>query len=250
MHSHKISYEILGNDMQVVEVELNPKESLIAKAGAMTWIEDNVCFETRFGDGSRPYSGFLKKITEAIKRVLTGESLFMTHFINQGQAKRKIAFASPTPGKIIALDLAKIGGELTCQKYSFLCATLGTQIGIALKKRISVGVFGGEGFILQKIKGDGLAFIQAGGTVVEKKLAGNTLKVDTGCIVAFTAGIEYRIERVKGLTSILLGGEGLFMATLKGHGKVYLQSMPFSRLANRILKEASYNIWKRRRQSS
>lgn len=238
MKSHEIDYQIHGDDMQVVEVELDPGETVIAEAGAMNWMEDGITFEARMGDGSHPQSGFFDKLLSAGKRALTGESIFMTHFTNNGGGKRKVAFAAPYPGKIIPLDMSKSGGEILCQKNSFLCAALGTQVNIAFTKRFGAGLFGGEGFILQRLTGDGKVFIHAGGTVVEKQLTGETLRVDTGCIVGFTPGISYDIERAGGLKSMFFGGEGLFLATLQGHGTVYLQTLPFSRLADRILQMA------------
>ena len=238
MHCQEIDYEIIGETMQMVEVELDPGETVIAEAGAMNYMEDGITFETKMGDGSNPDSGFLGKLWEAGKRVVTGESLFMTHFVNESNQKRRAAFASPYPGKIIALDMAKIGEEITCQKDAFLCAALGTNLDIAFNKKLGAGFFGGEGFILQKINGDGMAFMHASGTLIERELAGETLRLDTGCLVAFTPGISYDIEMVSGLKSMFFGGEGLFLATLKGHGKVWIQSLPFSRLADRILAHA------------
>ena len=238
MKCHEVDYEIIGADLQLVEVELDPGETVIAEAGAMSYMEDGIAFETKMGDGSDPEQGFLGKVFSAGKRMLTGESLFTTHFTNRGAGKRRVAFAAPFPGRIIALDMGKIGGELVCQKDSFLCAALGTRLTIAFNKRLGAGFFGGEGFILQKLEGDGMAFVHAGGTVIEKELKGETLRVDTGCIVAFTPGIEYDIQRAGNLKSMVFGGEGLFLATLKGTGKVWLQSLPFSRLAERVLAHA------------
>ena len=235
MRSHEIDYEILGDDMQVVEVELDPQETVIAEAGAMNWMEEGITYEAKMGDGSTPQEGFWGKVAGAAKRVVSGESLFITHFTHNGAGKKRVAFAAPYPGKIIPLDLAEIGGQIFCQKNAFLCAALGTKLDIAFTKRLGTGFFGGEGFILQKIQGDGMAFLHAGGTIVEKKLNGETLRVDTGCIVAFTSGIDYAIEMAGSLKSAFFGGEGLFMATLKGTGTVYLQSLQFSRLADRIL---------------
>ncbi|MFH2092047.1 MAG: TIGR00266 family protein [Pseudomonadota bacterium] len=238
MKCHEVDYEIFGNDMQTVEVELDQGETIIAEAGAMNWMEDGISFEAKMGDGSQPDQGFLGKLFEAGKRAITGESLFMTHFTNQSTGKKRTAFSAPYPGKIIAVDMAKIGGELICQKDAFLCAALGTQVSIAFSKKLGAGFFGGEGFILQRLIGDGMAFIHAGGTIVEKQLQGQTLRVDTGCIVGFTPGIEYDIQRAGNLKSMFLGGEGLFLATLSGTGTVYLQSLPFSRLADRIIQHA------------
>ncbi len=235
---HEVDYEILGDDMQIVEVELDPGETVVAEAGGMNYMEDGITFESRMGDGSRADEGMLGTLLNMGKRVLTGESLFLTHFTNSGRGKKKVAFAAPYPGKIIPYDLSVAGGELFCQKDAFLAAALGTEIGIAFTKRLGTGFFGGEGFILQRLRGDGLAFIHAGGTVVEKRLTGDTLRVDTGCLVAFTRGIDYNIERAGSLKSMFFGGEGLFLATLKGTGTVFLQSLPFSRMADRILAHA------------
>ena len=238
MQCHEVEYEIFGSDLQLVEVILDPGESVIAEAGSMNYMEEGIQFEARRGDGSQPSEGFLGKIFKAGKRDLSGESLFMTHFTNAAQREQRVAFAAPYPGKIIAIDMNKVGGSITCQKDSFLCAALGTEVTMAFTKRLGTGFFGGEGFILQKLSGDGMAFVHAGGTVIKKKLAGETLRVDTGCIVAFTGNIDYSIERAGNLKSMVLGGEGLFLATLKGHGTVLLQSLPFSRLAERVLAHA------------
>ena len=238
MQSHEIDFEILGDDMQIVEIELDPGETVVAEAGAMNYMEDGITFEAKMGDGSDPDQGMMTKLLRAAGRKLTGESIFMTHFTNQGSGKRCVAFAAPYPGKIVALDMSKIGGTLICQKDAFLCAALGTKISIEFQKRLGAGFFGGEGFILQRLSGDGKVFIQAGGTVIKKKLDGETLRVDTGCIVAFTEGIDYDIERAGNLKSMFFGGEGLFLATLSGHGQVLLQSLPFSRLSDRILQHA------------
>lgn len=238
MNSHEIDYEIFGNDMQIVEVELDPGEVVIAEAGAMNYMEDGIVFETKMGDGSTPSSGMLGSILNAGKRVLTGESIFMTHFSNGGGGKKRVAFAAPYPGKILPMDLALSGGELICQKDAFLCAAFGTNLDIAFNRRLGAGFFGGEGFILQRLRGDGKAFIHVGGTVIKKELNNETLRVDTGCLAAFTPGIDYDIERAGGLKSMIFGGEGLFLATLKGTGTVYLQSLPFSRLAERVMRAA------------
>ena len=238
MQCHEVDYEILGDDMQIVEVELDPDETVVAEAGVMNYMHDGISFEAKMGDGSNPSEGLMGKLLGAGKRVLTGESIFLTHFTNRGAGKRRVAFAAPYPGKIIAVDMAKHGGALLCQKDAFLCAALGTRISIALAKRLGAGFFGGEGFILQKIEGDGMAFVHAGGTVTEIDLNGETLHVDTGCIVAFTTGVDYSIERAGNLKSMFFGGEGLFLATLRGTGKVYLQSLPFSRMCDRILAHA------------
>jgi len=233
-----VDYKIIGHDMQMVEVELDPGETVIAEAGAMTYMEEGISFEAKMGDGSAAESGLFGKLLNAGKRAITGESLFMTHFTHNGSGKSHVAFAAPYPGSIIPLDLSTIGGELLCQKDAFLCAALGTKLDIAFTKRMGVGFFGGEGFILQKMNGDGMVFIHAGGTVIEKELHGETLRVDTGCLVAFQPSIDYDIERAGNLKSMVFGGEGLFMATLKGTGKVWLQSLPFSRMADRILANA------------
>ncbi|MBT3909462.1 MAG: TIGR00266 family protein [Rhodospirillaceae bacterium] len=232
---HEVEYKLIGDDIQVVEVILDPGETVIAEAGAMNYMEDGISFEAKMGDGSDPDAGVFGKLLEVGKRAITGESIFMTHFTHHGNGKSRVAFAAPYPGKIMAIDMSSIGGELICQKDAFLCAALGTKVDIAFNKRLGAGFFGGEGFILQRLSGDGMAFVHAGGTIIEKQLNGETLRVDTGCIAAFTSGIEYDIERAGGLKSMFFGGEGLFLATLKGTGTVYLQSLPFSRLADRVL---------------
>jgi len=239
MKCHEVDYKIYGDDMQMVEIELDPGEVIIAEAGSMNWMEQGIDFEARMGDGSKPDTGFFGKLMDAGKRVLTGESIFMTHFTNHDRsAKSRVTFAAPYPGKIVPLDLNNLGGELLCQKDAFLCAAYGTEVGIAFQKRLGAGLFGGEGFILQRLRGDGLAFIHAGGTIIEKELKGETLRIDTGCIAAFSPSLSYDIERSGGLKSMVFGGEGMFLATLSGHGKVWLQSLPFSRLAGRILAAA------------
>ncbi len=238
MRSHEIDYEILGDDMQIVEVELDPGETVIAEAGALNYMDDGISFEARMGDGSKPGAGLMDSLLSIGKRVLTGESIFLTHFTNAGQGKKRAAFAAPYPGRIIPLDLAQHGGSFVCQKDAFLCAALGTSLSITLQRRLGTGFFGGEGFILEKLEGDGMAFAHAGGTVVRKDLDGETLRVDTGCLVGFTKGIDYDIQRAGNLKSMIFGGEGLFLVTLRGHGTVYLQSLPFSRLADRIIASA------------
>lgn len=238
MRCHEVDYEIIGHEMQMVEVELDPQETVIAEAGAMNYMDDGIEFEAKMGDGSQPDQGFMGKLFSAGKRVISGESLFMTHFTNHGAGKKRVAFAAPFPGTIIPVNMATIGEELFCQKDSFLCAALGTNIDIAFQRRLGAGFFGGEGFILERLRGDGMAFIHAGGCVVEKKLQGETIRVDTGCLAAFTANIDYDIKMIKGLKSMFFGGEGLFFATLSGHGSVWLQSLPFSRLADRIFENA------------
>ena len=231
----EIDYEITGDDMQFVEVELDPGEMVIAEAGAMMYMTAGVSMESKFGDPSKEDDGLLGKVFAAGKRMLTGESLFMTTFTGQGPGKQRAAFAAPYPGKIIPMDLAQLGGELLCQKNSFLCAARGVSIGVAFTKRIGAGLFGGEGFILQRLTGDGIAFVHAGGTLCHRQLKpGETLKVDTGCIVAFEPTIEYDIKFVGGIKNTLFGGEGLFFAVLTGPGTVWLQSLPFARLADRI----------------
>ncbi|MCG9126159.1 TIGR00266 family protein [Candidatus Poribacteria bacterium] len=235
MQSHEVDYEIFGNDMQVVEVELDRGETIIAEAGAMNWMEDSISYEAKMGDGTNPDGGLMGKFLSAGKRALTGESVFLTHFTNSSSNKRRVAFAAPYPGHIMPIDLSATGGELLCQKDAFLCAAFGTQLDIAFSKRLGAGFFGGEGFILQRLQGDGMAFIHAGGSVVKKELSNELLRVDTGCLVAFSSGIEYNIEMTKGLKSMFFGGEGLFLATLQGTGTVYLQSLPFSKLADRII---------------
>jgi uncharacterized protein (TIGR00266 family) len=235
MRSHEVDYEIFGNDMQVVEVELDMGETIIAEAGAMNWMEEDITYEAKMGDGSGGDEGLMGKLFSAGKRAISGESLFLTHFTNTGSNKRRVAFAAPYPGHIIPIDLTQMDGELLCQKDAFLCAALGTELSIAFSRKLGAGFFGGEGFILQRLRGDGMAFVHAGGSVIKKELANETLRIDTGCLVAFTSGINYDIEMVKGLKSMFFGGEGLFLATLSGTGTVYLQSLPFSKLADRII---------------
>ena len=238
MKCHEIDYEIIGESMQMVEVELDPQEAVIAEAGAMNYMEDDIEFETKMGDGSNVDQGFMGKLFSAGKRMITGESLFMTHFTNHGNGKRRLTFASPYPGTIVPLDMQKLGGEVICQKDSFLCAAMGTKVDIAFNKRLGSGFFGGEGFIMERLVGDGMAFVHAGGTVVEKELNGETLRLDTGCLVAIAGDIDYDIQMVKGFRSMFFGGEGLFLTTLRGHGKVWIQSLPFSRLAERVIQHA------------
>ncbi|MEM0970133.1 MAG: TIGR00266 family protein [Verrucomicrobiota bacterium] len=238
VHCHEIDYEIFGDDLQLVEVELDPGETVIAEAGAMNYLEEGITFETKMGDGSTPNEGVLSKLLNVGKRVLTGESIFMTHFTHQGSGKSRAAFAAPYPGKIVPINMAEVGNDVLCQKDAFLCAALGTKLNIAFQKRLGAGIFGGEGFILQQVSGDGMVFLHAGGTIIKRELQGETLRVDTGCIVAFDQGISYDIERAGNLKSMIFGGEGLFLATLKGHGTVWLQSLPFSRLADRIFRAA------------
>ena len=238
MNSHEIDYKIYGDDMQIVSIELDPQETVIAEAGSMNWMDTDIKFEAKMGDGSQPDKGIFGKLLDVGKRVLTGESIFLTHFTNEGQGKKEVSFAAPYPGSIIPLDLTSVNGEILCQKDAFLCAAKGTEVSIAFNKRLGAGFFGGEGFILQKLKGDGMAFLHAGGTIVEKELNNASLLIDTGCIVAFTQGLEYDIQRAGNLKSMFFGGEGLFLAKIQGTGKVYLQSLPFSRLADRIIQHA------------
>jgi uncharacterized protein (TIGR00266 family) len=236
---HEIDYKVMGDDLQFVEIELDPGEAALAEAGGMMYMDDGIEMETIFGDGSAPSGGFLSSLVGAGKRLLTGESLFMTVFLNKGSGKRRVAFGAPYPGKIVPTHLADIGGELIAQKDSFLCAAKGVSVGIAFNKRIGAGLFGGEGFIMQRLQGDGWAFLHAGGTVVERVLTpGETLRVDTGCIVAFQPSVQFDVKFVGGVKSALFGGEGLFFATLTGPGRTWLQSLPFSRLADRIIAAA------------
>lgn len=232
MPSHTLDYEILGASAQSVEIILDPGETVIAEAGVMNYMTEGVRFETRMGDGAA--TGVLGKLWSAGKRMLTGESLFMTHFSNAGKTPARVAFAAPYPGTVVPIQLAEAGGSLICQKDAFLCAAYGTAVGISFNKRLGAGFFGGEGFILQKLEGDGLAFVHAGGTVIRKELNDETLRLDTGCLVAFTRGIDYDIALAGGLKSMLFGGEGILLATLKGTGTVWVQSLPFSRLAERV----------------
>jgi uncharacterized protein (TIGR00266 family) len=237
--SHEIDFKILGSEMQFVEVELDPGESAVAEAGSMMYMTPGIQMETVFGDGSQQKSGVMGALLGAGKRLITGESLFMTVFTNQGSGKQQVAFAAPYPGKILAMDLKQMGGTLICQKDSFLCAAKGVSIGIAFQRKIGVGLFGGEGFIMQKLEGDGLTFCHAGGTVHPVDLAaGQTLRVDTGCLVALQPTVAYDIQFVGKIKTALFGGEGLFFAALTGPGRVWLQSLPFSRMADRIYKAA------------
>ncbi len=232
---HEVDYEIFGSEMQFVAVELDPQEAVVAEAGGMMFMDDGIEMETIFGDGSQQNSGFLGSLLGAGKRLLTGESLFMTVFHNRGAGKRKVAFGAPYPGKIIPIHLKDIGGEVICQKDAFLCAAKGVSVGIALQRKIGTGLFGGEGFIMQRLQGDGWAFIHAGGTLVQRDLRpGETLRVDTGCVVAFQPFVNFDIQFVGKIKTALFGGEGLFFATLRGPGRIWLQSLPFSRLADRI----------------
>ncbi len=240
MRSHEIDYQINGDDLQFVEVFLDPQESAIAEAGAMIFMDEGITFEARLGDGSEPEKkgGFLRKAASAAGRALSGESLFMTHFTNSGWGRAKVAFGASVPGKIIPLDLAEIGRPVICQRDAFLCAALGTRVAMHFNRRFGSGLFGGEGFILQRLEGDGIAFVNAGGMVVERRLAGETIRLDTGCLVAFEEGMEYSIERAGSLKTMAFGGEGIFLATISGVGRVWVQSLPFSRLADPIIREA------------
>jgi uncharacterized protein (TIGR00266 family) len=252
MRAHEIDYHIFGEEMQYVEIELDPQEIVIAEAGSFMMMENNIQMETIFGDGSeQQQSGIFGKLLNAGKRVLTGESLFMTAFLNSGITKSKVSFASPYPGKILPIDLTQFQGKFICQKSSFLCAAKGVSVGIEFSKKLGRGLFGGEGFIMQKIEGDGMAFVHSGGTMAKKELApGQVLKVDTGCIIGFTKDVDYDIEFIGGIKNSLFGGEGLFYATLKGPGTVYIQSLPFSRLADRIIASAPKSGGKSRDEGS
>jgi uncharacterized protein (TIGR00266 family) len=247
---HEVDYKVLGDDLQLVEIALDPGEAVVAEAGAMMYLEDGIQMTTIFGDGSQR-GDFMDKLVGAGKRLLTGESLFMTVFQNQAPSVKKAAFAAPYPGKIQAMHLAELGGELIAQKDSFLVAAKGVTIGIAFQKRFGAGLFGGEGFIMQRLQGDGWAFVHAGGTLLERDLAaGETLRVDTGCLVAIQPTVTYDIQFVGGLKSALFGGEGLFFATLRGPGRIWLQSLPFSRLAGRIYAAAPQSGGRRREEGS
>jgi uncharacterized protein (TIGR00266 family) len=241
--NHEIDFKIYGEELQFVEIELDPGETAIAESGAMMMMDDGIQMETIFGDGSQQQdNSLLGKLFSAGKRVLIGESLFMTAFTNEGQGKKKISFAAPYTGKIITLDLQQLGGTIIAQKDAFLCAAKGVSIGIHFQKKLGTGLFGGEGFIMEKIKGDGLAFLHAGGCILERVLQpGEVLKIDTGCIVAYTPDVDFDIQFVGGIKNTLFGGEGLFFATLRGPGKVWIQSLPISRLAGRILAYGTYN---------
>ncbi len=247
--AHEIDYKIYGEEMQYVEVELDPNETAIAEAGSFMMMEEGIDMTTIFGDGSQQQdNSIMGKLFSAGKRMLTGESLFMTAYTNTGQGKKHVSFAAPYPGKIIALDLATLGNKIIAQKDSFLCAAKGVSVGIEFQRKLGTGLFGGEGFIMQKLEGDGMAFMHAGGHVLERNLqAGEVLKVDTGCIVAYSKEVHYDIQFVKGVRNIIFGGEGMFYATLRGPGKVWLQTLPISRLASRIV---SYGGIKGKEQGS
>lgn len=241
IHNHEIDYRIAGEEMQYVEVELDPNETAIAEPGSFMMMDDGIAMETLFGDGSQQQTGgLLGKLLNAGKRVLVGENLFMTAFTNTSQGKKHVSFASPYPGKIIPVDLNKLGNKVICQKDAFLCAAKGVSVGIEFQRRLGTGLFGGEGFIMEKLEGDGMAFLHAGGHVFQKDLqGGELLKIDTGCIVGFTATIDYDIQFIGGIKNTLFGGEGLFFATLRGPGTVWIQTLPISRLAGRILQYAT-----------
>lgn len=235
MNSHEIDYNIIGDDIQIVEIELDPGETVIAEAGAMLFMEEGITFEAKMGDGSQPNQGFMGKLMQAGSRLITGESLFMTHFTNRGAGKRKVAFTAPYPGTVIPINLSGLpGNQLIAQRDAFLCAAFGTKILLHLNQKIGSGLFGGEGFILQKLQGDGLAFVHAGGTVIERYLNNETLRVDTGCVVALESTVGFDIQRSGGLRSMVFGGEGIFLATLQGTGRVWIQSMPISKLVQAL----------------
>lgn len=248
-NNHEIEYKIYGEEMQFVEIELDYQETAIAESGSMMMMDDGVQMQTIFGDGSAQQpTGFLGKLISAGKRVITGESLFMTAFSNEGQGKKKVSFAAPYTGKIIPMDLKELGGTIIAQKDAFLCAAKGVSVGIHFQRKLGVGIFGGEGFIMQKLEGDGMAFLHAGGYIVEKNLApGEVLKIDTGCVVSYSPSINFDIEFVKGVKNFMFGGEGLFFARLQGPGKVWIQSLPISRLAGRIV---AYGTYKRKEEGS
>lgn len=248
-NNHEIDYKIYGEEMQFVEIELDYQETAIAESGSMMMMDDGVQMQTIFGDGSAQQpTGFLGKLISAGKRVITGESLFMTAFTNEGQGKKKVSFAAPYTGKIIPMDLKELGGTIIAQKDAFLCAAKGVSVGIHFQRKLGVGIFGGEGFIMQKLEGDGMAFLHAGGYIVERNLApGEVLKIDTGCVVAYSPSINFDIEFVKGVKNFMFGGEGLFFARLQGPGKVWIQSLPISRLAGRIV---AYGTYKRKEEGS
>ena len=234
MRSHDLDYRIIGDDIQLVEIGLDPMETVIAEAGTMMYMDSQIGFDTKMGDGSDPNQSLMGKLLSAGTRVLTGESLFVTHFTNRGGSKQRVAFAAPYPGKIVPIELAHLGGSLIVQKDGFLCAAKGTKISITLNRRIGSGLVGGEGFIMQKLMGDGKAFMHAGGTVIERRLNNESLKIDTGCIVGYTPGIDFNIETSGNLRSMIFGGEGIFLATLSGTGTVWLQSMPIRKLIQAI----------------
>ena len=246
MNAHEIDYKIFGEEMQHIEIELDPNETTIAESGAFMMMDDDVEMQTTFGDGSQQQGGLMGKLFSAGKRLLTGESLFMTAFTNNGQGKKRVHFASPYPGKIIPMNLSELGGKMICQKDAFLCAAKGVSVGIEFQRKLGTGIFGGEGFIMQKLEGDGMAFVHAGGHVFERTLApGEVLKIDTGCVVAYTKEIDFDVQFIGGIKNMVFGGEGLFFATLRGPGKVWVQSLPVSRLASRIM---AYGAFGRRKE--
>lgn len=246
--NHEIDYRIFGEEMQYVEIELDPEETAVAESGAFMMMDDGITMQTIFGDGRQQQQGILGKLFSAGKRLLVGESLFMTTYTNMGQGKKRVSFASPYPGKIIPLDLQQLGGKIICQKDAFLCAAKGVSISIEFQKKLGTGLFGGEGFIMEKLEGDGMAFVHAGGHVMQRELQpGELLKVDTGCIVGFTHSVIYDIQFVGGIRNTLFGGEGVFFATLRGPGTVWIQTLPISRLAGRIL---AYGTFKRKEEGS
>ncbi len=246
--NHEIDYKIYGEELQFVELELDPNETAIAESGAFMMMEDYIQMQSIFGDGSQQPQGILGKLLSAGKRILTGESLFMTAFTNMGTGKRKVSFAAPYTGKIIAIDLQLHGNRVIAQKDAFLCAAKGVSIGIHFQRRLGTGIFGGEGFIMEKLEGDGMAFMHAGGYVVEKQLEpGELLRVDTGCVVAYTGAIDFDVELVRGVRNWIFGGEGLFFAVLRGPGRVWIQSLPISRLASKIV---SYGVGHRKEEGS
>lgn len=234
MQSHEIDYKIMGHDIQLVEVELDPEETVIAEAGAMLYMEDGIDFQTKMGDGSDPKQGVMNKLLKAGGRMLTGESLFMTHFTHRGSGKSHVAFAAPYPGTIVPISLGNLNSHLIAQRDAFLCAAMGTKLSVTMNKKLGSGLVGGEGFILQKLQGDGMAFIHAGGTLIERELNNETLRVDTGCVAAFEDSIDFSVEKAGNLKSMVFGGEGLFLATLRGSGKVWLQSMPIKKLIKEL----------------
>jgi len=251
MTAHEIDYKIHGEEMQFVEIELDPQEGIVAESGSFMMMDNGIKMDTILGDGSGQTEGVLGKLFSAGKRLLTGESLFMTVFTNAEQGKKKVSFASPYPGKIIPIDLTNFNGKFICQKDAFLCAAKGVSIGIEFSKNLGRGLFGGEGFIMQKLEGDGMAFMHAGGTVAKKELkVGEILKVDTGCIVGFNQTVNYDIDFVGGIKNTVFGGEGLFFATLQGPGTIYIQSLPFSRLASRIIASAPQTGRKKKDEGS
>ena len=246
--NHEIDYHIYGEEIQIVEIELDPQETVVAESGSFMMMDQEIQMQTMFGDGSQANQGILGKLMSAGKRMLTGESLFMTAFTNTGYDKKRVSFAAPYPGRIIPMDLQQLGGKLICQKDAFLCAAKGVSIGIEWQRKLGTGIFGGEGFIMEKLEGDGMAFVHAGGYVIEKELLpGQILKLDTGCVVAYTAGVDFDVEFIRGIKNMVFGGEGLFFATLRGPGRVWIQSLPISRLASRIV---SYGTVRRKEEGS